>query len=247
MVDGDEGELGSDSQDVRRPQLAKPIPIKSDSVDVEVMSRSRQKAALKSAPQPSEYVREKQSRRRSRIMDAAATVFAERGYFTATMKDIADRLEMRPSSLYHYLNSKEEALESICREGGSDYCQELKDILDSGGRAADMVAKGIRLHLAPEMRNYVVNFAFNRRNLPNGVVEELNETARAYRRIWLRIFELGRRQSEWRSELDSPVLADAVLALCNGLAASFVFKKQAEILRSVEMAEVVFLRGILNS
>jgi TetR/AcrR family transcriptional regulator, cholesterol catabolism regulator len=215
-------------------------------MDVEVMSRSRQKLAATSAGRVSEYVRQKQDRRRSRIMDAAATVFAEYGYFTATMKDIADRLEMRPSSLYHYLESKEAALESICREGGDDYCRQLGDILKNGGPAAAMVEKGIRLHLIPEMRNYVVNFAFNRRNLPTGIVDELNETARAYRRIWLRIFELGRRQSEWRSGLDSSLLADSVLALCNGLAASFVFKKQTEILRSVEMATIVFIRGILE-
>ena len=43
--------------------------------------------------EPSAHVKQKQDRRRGDILDAAAQVFAERGYFNATMKDIAERLK----------------------------------------------------------------------------------------------------------------------------------------------------------
>ena len=56
--------------------------------------------------EPSAHVRQKEDRRRSDILDAAAAVFAERGYFNTSMKDIADRLGMQPGSVYHYYPSK---------------------------------------------------------------------------------------------------------------------------------------------
>ena len=45
----------------------------------------------------------KKARRRREILVTAAAVFAEFGYFNATMKDIANRIGMRSGSLYHYL------------------------------------------------------------------------------------------------------------------------------------------------
>ena len=49
-------------------------------------------------------------RRLDEIMQAAAKVFAERGYHGATTQDIADVLGIRQASLYYYFPSKEVAL-----------------------------------------------------------------------------------------------------------------------------------------
>ena len=144
----------------------------------------------------------KKARRRREILVTAAAVFAEFGYFNATMKDIANRIGMRSGSLYHYLESKEAALEQICRDGAAEFCGRLQTIADNGGPFAGIVEQGIRAHLTADRRDYVVSFAFNRRNLPAGVVDELNEMARAYRRIWVQIFRHGRDCGEWQSDID---------------------------------------------
>ena len=197
-------------------------------------------------PEGIAYMALKKARRRREILVTAAAVFAEFGYFNATMKDIANRIGMRSGSLYHYLESKEAALEQICRDGAAEFCARLQTIADNGGPFAGIVEQGIRAHLTADRRDYVVSFAFNRRNLPAGVVDELNDMARAYRRIWVQIFRHGRDCGEWQSDIDPGVAADAVLSLCNGMAATLALKRGREVGQVVDSMAAVFLHGILG-
>jgi AcrR family transcriptional regulator len=48
--------------------------------------------------------------RRSEILEVAAEVFYEKGYPSATLKDIASRLGILRGSMYHYIESKEDLL-----------------------------------------------------------------------------------------------------------------------------------------
>jgi AcrR family transcriptional regulator len=191
---------------------------------------------------PSAHVKQKQDRRRQAILDAAAGVFAERGYFNATMKDIADRLGMRPASLYHYYPSKEAALEEMCRISGIEFCERLRAVIGNGGSAVAMVRAGMLGHLTSDRRAYVENFVLSRRNLPAGVVKELNTLARAYRQLWKKVFVHGAERGEWRSDFDVDVAADAVLALCNSAATTLPRRKNADEDAALKWVEM-FLQG----
>lgn len=191
---------------------------------------------------PSPHVKQKQDRRRQDILDAAAVVFAERGYFNATMKDIADRLGMRPASLYHYYPSKETALEAMCRVSAVEFCERLRAVIAGGGSATAMVRAGMLAHLTSDRRAYVENFTYSRRNLPAGVVKELNTLARAYRQLWKKIFVHGIERGEWRSNLDVDVAADAVLALCNSAATTLPRRRNADEDAALKWIEM-FLQG----
>jgi AcrR family transcriptional regulator len=193
--------------------------------------------------EPSAHVRQKQDRRRLDMLDAAAAIFAERGYFNTSMKDIADRLGMQPGSLYHYFPSKEAALEEMCRLSAVEFCETLRAILAKGGAATEMVREGMLAHLTSERRAYVEVFASSRRNLPPGVVEDLNNLARAYRQLWKRIFQHGEARGEWREGLDMDVAAEAVLALCNSAAATLSRRKTSDPRKAASMWVELFLDG----
>jgi TetR/AcrR family transcriptional regulator, cholesterol catabolism regulator len=49
-------------------------------------------------------------RRDEEVLDAAAKVFAERGYSEASVQDVADELGILKGSLYHYIRTKEDLL-----------------------------------------------------------------------------------------------------------------------------------------
>ena len=69
-------------------------------------------------PAPGNDAKKRSTHRRSgEIIEAAAQVFAERGYHGATTQDIADVLNIRQASLYYYFPSKEVALELVCMRG----------------------------------------------------------------------------------------------------------------------------------
>lgn len=54
--------------------------------------------------------------KRTAIRDAAAALFAERGFDGSSMSDLADRCATTKSGLYHYYASKEEVLNDILIE-----------------------------------------------------------------------------------------------------------------------------------
>src|SRR5215813_13369149 len=73
--------------------------------------------------------------RRMQIMDAAARVFAVKGFHGATTQDIADVLGIKQASLYYYFPSKEAALETVCLIGAEGFYERAKAIADGPGTA----------------------------------------------------------------------------------------------------------------
>lgn len=61
---------------------------------------------------------EQAQRRREQLIDAALTVFAERGVDGASIKDIADAASVTPGLLYHYFDSKDDLVGVILAERG---------------------------------------------------------------------------------------------------------------------------------
>ncbi|MGQ9367029.1 TetR/AcrR family transcriptional regulator [Azospirillum sp. ST 5-10] len=53
---------------------------------------------------------------RQSVLDAAATLFAERGFAGTSFQDIADALNVGRTALYYYFKSKEEVLASLVEE-----------------------------------------------------------------------------------------------------------------------------------
>jgi len=163
----------------------------------------------------SSYKDAKRDRRRREILNAAAGIFARKGYFAATMQDIADALSMRPASLYYYFESKEATLEEVCRLGGREFTGKLKQIFESGDQPLAIIENGVRHHLALEWRDYVTNFAFNRQNLPDGALLEMNTIAREYTGLWKAILDLAKKKGILKKDLDTVFAANSLLAICN--------------------------------
>ncbi len=88
-------------------------------------------------------------RRSAAILDAAAEVFASRGFHGASTQDIADVLGIRQASLYYYFPSKEVALEEVCLRGVEGFLETAISIAAAAGSAHDKIARLIAAHLAP--------------------------------------------------------------------------------------------------
>ncbi len=80
----------------------------------------------------SERVLAKRERRREEILHAALRAFRDRGYHATTLGDIADRLELRKTALYHYFPDKE----AILYECHKESLAELERILEQARRLA---------------------------------------------------------------------------------------------------------------
>jgi AcrR family transcriptional regulator len=66
------------------------------------------------APPTRPALRERYERRRSEVVDAAAKVFAQRGFDGTSMQDLTDATGLAAGGLYHYIGSKDQLLVAIC-------------------------------------------------------------------------------------------------------------------------------------
>ena len=65
------------------------------------------------------------------MLDAAADIFYEKGYATATVQDVADALGMLKGSLYYYIESKEDLLYRLMDEIHDGVDEVLSDVTAS--------------------------------------------------------------------------------------------------------------------
>jgi TetR/AcrR family transcriptional regulator len=96
---------------------------------------------------PSPYVREKRRRRRAEILHAALRAFRENGYHTTTLDDIAERLGVRKTALYHYFPDKESILYECHRESLGEIARMIEEAAASYERAGEKLAYLIREHV----------------------------------------------------------------------------------------------------
>lgn len=156
-------------------------------------------------------------RRTAQIIDAAAQVFAERGYHGASTQDIADRLGIRQASLYYYFRSKEAALEAVCARGVDGYVERAREIASSGVTPIEKLSALISAHLEPmgDRPHYVRVFVTQRQHLPSASRRRVGARARAYEQIMRSVIEDGQANGTMRSDFAAARMALIVLGACN--------------------------------
>lgn len=78
-------------------------------------------------PQVSEHVRRKRERRRAEILHAALEAAREQGYHAMTLDDIAERLGVRKTALYHYFPDKDSILYACHQESLAELDRIIED------------------------------------------------------------------------------------------------------------------------
>lgn len=113
-------------------------------------------------------------RRRQQLYDAAARLFAAKGYHGASLQDLANKLGLSKSSLYHYFDSKEELLYRLLDEYISQALEEIESFC-----AEDLTPKE---KLARFMRFYTGFYAGDQARLIL-LVNEVDKLAPKRRRV----------------------------------------------------------------
>lgn len=92
-------------------------------------------------------VQAKRRRRRAEILQAALRAFRDKGYHATTLDDIAERLGIRNTALYHYFPDKEAILYACHRESLAEVDRLLAEATTQCERAPDQLTYIIREHV----------------------------------------------------------------------------------------------------
>jgi TetR/AcrR family transcriptional regulator, cholesterol catabolism regulator len=182
-------------------------------------------------------------RRAPEIIDAAARVFAERGFHGATTQDIADVLGIRQASLYYYFSSKEGALELVCQKGVEGFFEAAKAIARGPGTPRERLARLIRSHLTPltDRGDYVRVFLNERQHLPAESRRRVGKWSRGLEKIFEDVLKEGVRRGEFRHDLDTRLATLAMLGMLN--AATTWFHREEE---PIERIAEEFIRLVID-
>jgi AcrR family transcriptional regulator len=158
-------------------------------------------------------------RRADEIIDAAARVFAERGYHGTTTQAIADVLGMRQASLYYYFPSKEAALEEVCARGTDGFVEGAERVMRMDVPPMEKLRLLIASHLAPiqTMPDYVRVFINERRYLPDASRKRVGRKSRRVERFFEQVIQDGVDDGSLRKGTDARLAMLAVLGMCNAV------------------------------
>ncbi len=91
--------------------------------------------------------------KRNRILQTAIEVFADKGYFTARMTDVAHAAHVADGTLYLYFDGKEDLLMTIFDQTLSQFIERLEHEMRSLDDPVDKLRVMVRLHLETLGRN----------------------------------------------------------------------------------------------
>src|SRR5256885_2666434 len=133
------------------------------------------------------------SDKRTRIMDAAIKVFAERGFHSATVAEIAKAAGVADGTIYLYFKGKDDLLLRLFDEKMTALLAEARSELAREKSAPDKLQRFIQLHLALVERNP---------ELASVLIVELRQSAQFIKAADRA--KLAARSEEHTSELQSP-------------------------------------------
>ena len=186
-----------------------------------------------------------QRRRAPQIIEAAARVFAERGFHGATTQDIANVLGIKQASLYYYFSSKEAALEFVCLKGVEGFFDAAKAIAARRENARKRLAALINSHLSPliDRSDFVKVFLNERQYLPRESRRRIGRVSRGLERIFEDVIREGIAKGEFRADLDPRLSTLAILGMCNA-ASSWHRKENADIARIANEFAQLAINGV---
>jgi TetR/AcrR family transcriptional regulator, cholesterol catabolism regulator len=124
-------------------------------------------------------------RRLSRILVHATSVFYEKGYAAASMRDLSRASGVSLSGLYYYFESKEELLYLIQKHTFTTIVDRLRERLDEVTDPADRIRMFIRNHLEYFLANQKAMKVLSHEEdvLKNGFGAEIASIKREYYRL----------------------------------------------------------------
>lgn len=164
-----------------------------------------------------------------KILEAARSVFAEKGYHDARMEDIAELVGVSKRTLYLYFKNKEELFATICAEAPrtmqvvmDSTIGNVQDILDFPGMLESLFDKLLENKFAGsgpgsinEIRlNYEMILAASRNPSLKKIIRESSEKQME---ILTALIQNLKQKGLLRSTLSPSVLARAIFAIYPGL------------------------------
>jgi len=182
-----------------------------------------------------------------RILEAAVAVFAEKGFFTSRVADIADRANVADGTVYLYFKSKDEILMTAINTAFDAFMSlartELKKLADPAERLRRLAF--LHLDALGSNRNLAVVFQMELRQSSRFLSEFSHHHMIEYLRLVREAIADGQANGAFRREMPDKIAANCFFGALDEMVTSWVLSEHEYPLASVSDTVVdIFLRGM---
>jgi len=182
-----------------------------------------------------------------RILDAAVAVFAEKGFFTARISDIADRASVADGTVYLYFKNKEEILRTAINTAFDAFMRRARTELNKLADPAERLRRLALLHLEAlgENRDLAVVFQMELRQSARFLSEFSHHHMIEYLTLARSAISDGQAKGLFRPEMPAKVAANCFFGALDEMVTSWVLSEHDYRLASVAAPVVdIFLNGM---
>ena len=145
-----------------------------------------------------EEINGKVKTRKTLIFEEAARLFREKGYQATSMRDLAERVDLEPSSLYSHIKSKGELLQKICFDCASHFTASMDEILISETTVLEKIRNLIDAHITVALTRPTSTTVFNDewKNLPPHKLVRFKEMRKDYENKFIALIKEAQARDE---------------------------------------------------
>ncbi len=197
--------------------------------------------------------KEEAEKTRQDLLDAALSVFSQKGYEATRLEDVAQVAEVTRGAIYHHFGSKADLFVALIEDASTQGGAVVEGAIATGGTFVEITRRVLvrTMNLLEENRRFREVMAlslFKSGGSPEleTLYQQRHDQARTQVEQLAGFFRAGITQGALRSDLDPALIGRAFLAYQNGLAMLWLSNREAfSIKDQAEQLADVFLRGIL--
>ncbi len=161
---------------------------------------------------------EKNISRKDVIVSKAATLFREKGYKAASMRDLAEAVGVEAASLYNHIKSKSELLHELVFSVANKFVIKMDEIESENISSLAKMEKLLRFHITEMIHNYEEVYVSDRewKHLSDPYLSNYQNQRRVYRKRIAAIIEEGIRNQEIKT-IDAPTVVLIFLHAVSGI------------------------------
>jgi TetR/AcrR family transcriptional regulator, cholesterol catabolism regulator len=173
--------------------------------------------------------------RKDVIVTKAASLFREKGFKAASMRDLAEAVGVEAASLYNHIKSKTELLHELCFSVANRFLQKIDEVEAEKIPAIEKIEKLLRFHINEMIHHYEEVYVSDRewKHLADPYLSNFQNQRRIYRKRFAAIIESGIRNNEVK-KIDAPT---AVLIMLHAISGIESWHRSTQKISAAELEE----------
>lgn len=185
--------------------------------------------------------------RKEVIVSKAATLFREKGFKAASMRDLAEAVGVEAASLYNHIKSKTEILHELCFSVANRFLHKIDEVEAENSSSVNKIETLLRFHINEMIHHYEEVYVSDRewKHLSDPYLSNFQNQRRIYRKRFAAIIETGIHNHEIK-KIDAPT---AVLIMLHAISGIESWHRSTQKINAEELEEnmiSILVGGLVN-